>query len=203
MGCAAAATPRCAVRDVHGVEHRAQLVDLVGVLVYVRHEDVLFLSVLWWHRRYPPSRRELCGRVCRARINPERFKPCGKHFVFVTIRGDPAGSVSFGRDARYCGSVKRRAVRVERRPVPRCGTSSLSRSEPGPARATCGCLPLPAHRCLQLAAACRRCSAIVARQYPRTTVPIAASTGPPFPWSQRMPGAVTHTGWAVTRTACA
>jgi hypothetical protein len=42
----------------------------------------------------------------------------------------------------------------------------------------------------------------VARQHPRT-VPIAASTGAPSPWSQRMPGAVTRTAWAVTRTAWA
>ena len=42
----------------------------------------------------------------------------------------------------------------------------------------------------------------MARQYPRT-VPIAASTGPPSPWSQPMPGAVTRTACAVTRTAWA
>ena len=42
----------------------------------------------------------------------------------------------------------------------------------------------------------------MARQHPRT-VPIAASTGAPSPWSQRMPGAVTRTAWAVTRTAWA
>ena len=38
----------------------------------------------------------------------------------------------------------------------------------------------------------------MARQHPRT-VPIAASTGPPSPWSQPMPGAVTRTAWAFTR----